>query len=192
MRRTILAGELAMPLAGDNELSAISKDPQALVRLPIGAASPLWGLFAGAAMSGAAWWWMTRWARPANLEALFGGETATETAAEAEALAAPVVEAMQEAAAGANSVLEAATETVNAMAEPVLPAAGDLIEAAPEAVGGESAPISPVVEALSPEIVAPTLDPTPPAETAVEAAAEVAPEATPLPKPKKPAVPKAD
>lgn len=27
----------------------------------IGAASPLWGYFTGAAMLGVSWWWMTRW-----------------------------------------------------------------------------------------------------------------------------------
>lgn len=179
-----------MPIAGENELSAISKDPQALVRLPIGAASPLWGLFAGAAVSGAAWWWMTRWARPANLEALFGAAqtVTTETAAEVEALAAPAVEAMQQASAVVEPVLEAAEETVATAPERVLPAAENLIEAAPEAVGGESAPISPVVEALSPEIVAPTDEPT----ASMEAAAEFAPQATPFPKPKKPAAPKPD
>jgi hypothetical protein len=190
LRRTILAGELAMPIAGENELSALSKDPQALVRVPIGIASPLWGLFAGAAVSGAAWWWMTRWARPANLEALFGAaETATtEVAAEVKALAAPVVEAMREAPALVEPVLKAAEETVATAPELVLPAAEELIEAAPEAVGGESAPISPVVEALSPEIVAPTDEPI----ASMEPAAELAPHATPLPKPKKPAAPKAD
>lgn len=30
----------------------------------VGAATPLWGYFAGAALSGTAWWWMTRWMRP--------------------------------------------------------------------------------------------------------------------------------
>jgi len=125
-----------MPLAGENELSAISKDPQALIRAPIGAMSPLWGLFAGAAVSGAAWWWMTRWARPANLEALFGAAEAGS----AEAVAK--TQALAESAAAA-------------VAEAVLPAAEDLVEAAPRAVGGESAPISPVLEALAPEIAAP-------------------------------------
>jgi hypothetical protein len=180
-----------MPIAGENELSAISKDPQALVRVPIGAASPLWGLFAGAAVTGAAWWWMTRWARPANLEALFGAaETATtKAAAEVEALTAPVVEAMQQASAVLAPVLGAAEETVAAAPEQVLPAAEELIEAAPQAVGGESAPISPVVEALSPEIVAPTDQPT----ASAEAPAETAPEETArLPKARKPAIPKAD
>ncbi len=183
-----------MPIAGETEISAITKDPQALIRVPVGAMSPLWGLFAGAAVSGAAWWWMTRWARPANLEAVFGAaEAATvEVETAVEALAAPVVEAIEaapavieaaaqprldvieeapalmeaaaepaldavaEAPAAIEPVVEAATETVEAFAEETVPApiADDLIDLAPEPVGGESAPISPVLEAMSPEIVA--------------------------------------
>lgn len=180
-----------MPLAGENELSAISKDPQALIRIPVGAVSPLWGLFAGAAMSGAAWWWMTRWTRPANLEAVFGAaEAATaETLAEVEALAAPVIEAIEETPAVLEPVVEAASEVVEAAVgtPPPAPIAETLIEASPEPVGGESAPISPVLEALAPEVVEPAL-----VEAAPEAVAEASPESKPLPKPKKAAAPKAD
>lgn len=162
-----------MPLAGETELSAISKDPQALIRIPVGAVSPLWGLFAGAAMSGAAWWWMTRWTRPANLEAVFGAAEAatTEALAEVKALVAPVVDA----------VLEAATPA---------PIAEALIEAAPEPVGGESAPISPVLEALAADVLEPA--PVEAAPEALEAAVEISPEAKTLPKPKKAGAPKAD
>jgi hypothetical protein len=140
-----------MPVAGENELSAISKDPQALIRIPVGAASPLWGLFAGAAMSGAAWWWMTRWARPANLEALFGAvEAATaETVAEVEALAAPVVEAIEAApepvggeAAPISPVLEASAPEI---AEPAP------LEAAAEEVSLEPKPLSKPKKAAQPK-----------------------------------------
>ena len=178
-----------MTPAGENELSAMSKDPQRLIRVPIGAVSPLWGLFAGAAVSGAAWWWMTRWARPANLEALFGAEE-PRTEAEPEALAPPVAEGVEAAPEVIEPVMEAAAETVEAAAEtvetaieeaPPAPVAEALIEAAPEPVGGEAAPISPVLEAVSPEVVEPTV------EVAIEAAAEP----KPAPKPKK-AAPKVD
>ncbi|MDB5425062.1 MAG: hypothetical protein JWQ29_2478 [Phenylobacterium sp.] len=177
-----------MPAAGENELSAMTKDPERLIRLPIGAVSPLWGLFAGAAVSGAAWWWMTRWARPANLEAAFGAAegAVSEVEAQAEALAAPLVDAVEEAPA----VIEAAAEPVlEVVAEaPPPPAAELLIEAAPEPVGGESAPISPVLEALSLEIAEPA--PAPPeAESAPMVEAAAAPKAAPRPKK---AAPKAD
>lgn len=200
-----------MPLAGENELSAISKDPQALLRIPVGAVSPLWGLFAGAAMTGAAWWWMTRWTRPANLEAMFGAADAAGAngAARLEALAAPVVEAVEEAPATLEAVVEAfepapepvveaITETVEAAIEvvvedtPPAPIAEALIEAAPEAIGGEAAPASPVLEALAPEVVEPTIEPAPPVEAAIDALADAAPEPKAAPKAKKPAPPKAD
>lgn len=193
-----------MPLAGENELSAISKDPQALLRIPVGAASPLWGLFAGAAMTGAAWWWMTRWTRPANLEAMFGAvETAgAKGVAEMEALAAPVLDTIEEAPAAFQAafeqVVETATEAVEAAVEaaiesaPPAPIAATLMEAAPEAVGGEAAPISPVLEALAPEIVASIREAAPPAEPATNALADIAPEPKTAPKAKKPTPPKAD
>ena len=185
-----------MPVAGENELSAISKDPQALIRIPVGAVSPLWGLFAGAAMSGAAWWWMTRWTRPANLEALFGkAEAATAvTLADVEALAAP--EAIEDAPAVLEPVVEAASEAAEVALEDPTPApiAEALIEAAPEPVGGESAPISPVVEALAPAVVEPASveAAVETVEAAAEDAVEASAEAKPLPKPKKAAPPKAD
>ncbi|HLZ76753.1 hypothetical protein [Phenylobacterium sp.] len=172
-------------------------DPKALLRVPVGLASPLWPLFTGVAVSGAAWWWMTRWTQPANLEAMFGAmKTAeAETQAEVLALAEPVVEVAEaaareiaetvtEAEAAAEPVLESVAEAlvepvIEASPEPVLEALVDA-PAAVEPVGGESAPVSPVLEAIAPKTVAP--------ET-VEPAAE--PVDAPKPK-KKVAAPKAD
>ena len=83
-----------MSFAPDHETAA---KPETLLRVPVGFASPLWGLFAGAAVSGAAWWWMTRWTRPQNLEAMFGATVETETVREPviAALAAPALEAVE-------------------------------------------------------------------------------------------------
>ncbi|HEV7383452.1 MAG TPA: hypothetical protein VGN89_01140, partial [Phenylobacterium sp.] len=100
--------------------------PDALLRVPVGLSSPLWGLFAGAAMSGAAWWWMTRWARPENLEAMFGAAAKFEAAVEPKVveLAAPVVEAIEaapEAVLEAQTAAETVTEAVvEGAQEPVL------------------------------------------------------------------------
>jgi hypothetical protein len=183
-----------MPLAGETELSVISKDPQALIRIPVGAVSPLWGLFAGAAMSGAAWWWMTRWTRPANLEAVFGAAKAAseEALAEVKALSAPVVEAAEEAPAVLEAMVEAASETVGAVVEAVTLASipDAVIDAAPEAVGGESAPISPILEAFAQDVAAPA--PVEAAPEVVEAGSEPSLDAKAPPKPKKAGAPKVD
>ena len=40
--------------------------------LLMGAASPLWGYFGAVAAGGVAYWWMTRWTRPMNVESIFG------------------------------------------------------------------------------------------------------------------------
>src|SRR5579872_6291763 len=44
--------------------------PDKVLSAPIGLASPLWLAFAGAASAGVAYWWLTRWMRPVNLEAV--------------------------------------------------------------------------------------------------------------------------
>lgn len=183
-----------MSLAPQTE--ALAK-PETLLRVPLGLASPLWGLFAGAAMTGATWWWMTRWARPQNLEAMFAEAEAVAEPGMA-ALATPVAEAVETVIeATPEAVLEA---TVEATPEPVMsslaealpePVAEALIEAAPEPivealpearelepVGGQSAPISPVLEALAPQIAEPAVVPeAPPVEVSAEPA--------PAPKPRK-------
>jgi hypothetical protein len=49
---------------------------EAAMRLPVGVFSPLWMMYAGAASAGVAYWWMARWTRPVNIEALMGARTA--------------------------------------------------------------------------------------------------------------------
>ncbi len=123
--------------------------PKATLRpeLMVGAISPLWGYFGAAAMGGMAMWWMSRWVRPDNLEAMFDkldGLTASavETAQEALGETTQLVEAAGEAA------LETADEVISAQEE-VLEEVEAVIEAAPEPqlppIGGEAAPISPLV-----------------------------------------------
>ncbi len=43
--------------------------------LPLGLANPLWLAFGAAASAGAAWWLMTSWTRPVNLEAMAPSRT---------------------------------------------------------------------------------------------------------------------
>src|SRR5262249_48831381 len=122
--------------------------PETLMRVPVGLSSPLWGLFAGAAVGGTAWWWMTRWARVENLEAMFG---------------------VAEAALPAPEAPEAPAE-----AEPAVAAGGGEPLALAERVGAGAAPISPAVAASEPavELVA-----EPGAEPVAEAPAEPKPRA---------------
>lgn len=46
-----------------------NSDMEKAIRAPLGAASPLWWAFAGVATAGVAYWWLTRWTKPMNLEA---------------------------------------------------------------------------------------------------------------------------
>jgi len=152
--------------------------PRVSPALMVGVASPLWSYFAAAAAGGVAYWWMTQWTRPVNLEAMFG---------RARAMPGPalLLEPMAEAA-------EAVVETV---AEAQAEVAEALLEEAPLAVGGESGPISPILEAAPAPEPEPMAEPEPvdepevmfavapepvidePAPISADAAAEPAPKA---------------
>lgn len=152
--------------------SPVLAKPEALLRVPVGLSSPLWGFYAGAAMSGATWWWMTRWARPQNLEAMFG--KMLEAAPASIAPPEPVVEAAEAAEAIVETVIETAPDPV---IEPLIEAV-EVVEAAPEPEP------EPVLEALA---EAPT------ALETVEVAPEPVAAPAPVPKPRaKKAEPKAD
>lgn len=106
-------------------------NPAALL---VGAASPLWGYFAAATAGGVAYWWMTQWARPLNLEALLGTRTAP---------VAPVfkpVEAFEAVADGVGAL------PVGGEAAPISP----LVEAAPSSQPAAAAPeADPVPESFA-------------------------------------------
>lgn len=132
--------------------------------LMMGVASPLWSYFGAAAAGGVAYWWMTRWARPMNLEAMFQA---------ARALPAPP------AAIGAietvTETLEAAVERGDDALEAAMGVTGDF-PVAP--VGGEAGPFSPLLET---QAVEPELEPAPAPEP--PPALEVAPALEALPEP---------
>lgn len=137
-------------------------DAQKAMSLPVGAASPLWLMFAGAASAGVAYWWLNRWRNATNLEAALAPTLAAPEpepalvvpeviapavveAFEAEAAAAaepePVVEAMPEAVAEAEPALEAASEPALDLAPTPKPAAkprskAAAVLAAPRTVSG--------------------------------------------------------
>lgn len=141
-------------------------DPAKTLNIQVGAASPLWGLFAGAAGAGLAYyWWLSRWREATHLEALLPAPAAAlpeptpapEPVIEAAPLAELAVEA--EAAPPMDAVIAPEPE---AAAEPTTSTA--VVEPLPEPVI-EAAP-APVVE---PEI---TATPAAPKKTRAKAAPE--------------------
>lgn len=94
--------------------------PSVSPALLVGVASPLWTYFGAAAAGGMAYWWMTRWARPANLEA--------QLALPVAALPPPIPAALP------------ATEAETAV-EPAPEAPAALTAVAPEPVIDEPAPV---------------------------------------------------
>jgi outer membrane biosynthesis protein TonB len=124
LQRTIpsQAGEAAMPMIEPRNFTPEADRAQRALQFPVGVVSPLWLLYAGAAGAGMAYWWMTRWAKPVNLEALLGAGKAAATAV-VEA-AAPIAESVIQTTEAAEQSLEAAVEEVaEAEQAPVLEAA---------------------------------------------------------------------
>jgi len=95
--------------------------------VPIGLTSPMWLAFGAAASAGVAWWWMTRWTRATNLEAMAGAAKAQVAAVEA--LVERESEAAAQAVEAAERILEAVAviepHTVEIIAEPVEAAEAD-------------------------------------------------------------------
>ena len=121
--------------------------------VPLGAASPLWMMYAGAASLGVALWWSTRWMRPVNLEAVG-------------VLKAKVADATEAVETAVEQTVELAQASVEAVAETVETAAADLTETVVEAT---PEPVE-VIAAVIPEPVAPEpVAPEPVAEAPVAA-----------------------
>jgi predicted flap endonuclease-1-like 5' DNA nuclease len=98
--------------------------------LPMGLANPLWLAFGAAASAGAAWWLMTRWASPMNVEAVFGA-----------AKTAPAKTGAKEAVKTVEAAAEKTPETTPVVLEVALAAAPAIVEAvaAPVEVALETA-----------------------------------------------------
>lgn len=152
-------------------------DTQKAMSLPIGATSPLWLMFAGAASVGVAYWWLNRWRGTTNLEAVLTPALAAPEPALVlpEVVPPAVVEAFEAAAEVVpETVVEAVAEVapepvVDVIAEPV-------VEAVPEPVAEAPMLVSPVIEAQPEPVVEPASEPQP--------VLEVAPTPKPAPKPK--------
>lgn len=129
------------------EYPADKVEPEAAPRVAVGAVSPLWLMFGGAAVAGASyWWWANRWREAVNLEALMAltpepvappAQSVAVLEAEPVAPAEPAVEAVALVAETTETVLDATQEIAQAAAAPlvetVAAANEDVAEAAVEA-----------------------------------------------------------
>lgn len=145
--------------------------------LMIGAASPLWGYFTGAAAIGVAYWWSARLMREGFVNLLQAATPAAEAVSgnvvRLQAAPQAAIEALDAAAA---DLVDKARQEVEAIVEPAWDAAvemvaGPLAEALSSEeepaipVGGESAPIAPAaLEAAPAAEPAPAPEPAPAAE----------------------------
>lgn len=120
---------MALFPAFDTDL--VDFNAESALRLPLGAASPLWLAFASAAGAGVAFWWMTRWTEAANLEALdwFAAKDAAAPVARP-TIEAPVEAALEPIAAASDAVIETAAALVEPAAETVEAAAAEVVAAA--------------------------------------------------------------
>jgi predicted flap endonuclease-1-like 5' DNA nuclease len=87
-----------------------SFDSNKAINLSLGMASPLWLAFAGAAMAGSAFWWMSRWTRPDNLEAMLELPATPPIAVPVPDVVVEAVEPVAEAAVVAATAVETAVE----------------------------------------------------------------------------------
>ena len=131
--------------------------------LPMGLANPLWLAFGAAASAGAAWWLMTRWASPMNVEAMFGAAktttvktpakqvlTTVEPAAEKTPETTPVV--LEVALAVAPAIVEAVAAPVQAALETAMAESATIAEAVPEAEAFIEAEVEAEVEATADDL----------------------------------------
>jgi predicted flap endonuclease-1-like 5' DNA nuclease len=109
--------------------------------VPMGLANPLWLAFGAAASAGAAWWLLTRWASPMNVEAMFGA--AKTTTGKTPAKQAPkTVEPAAEKTPETTPVL---LEVALAVAPAIIEAVAAPIEAALETAKAETAAVAEAV-----------------------------------------------
>lgn len=143
------------------------KDAAKALRLPIGAASPLWLMFAGAASAGVAYWWFSRWRTVTNLEALLPEPAPVATAALEGPTAEPLAETVAEAVVEAPAAVVA--EAAEVVIEPAVEAAPIVETAVP--AGEAEAEIAAAPAELAAEAVAPAPKPKPKAAPAKAASA---------------------
>lgn len=130
----------------DSKKSAAVVDTELAMRMPLGAISPLWAMYAATAGAGVAFWWMTQWMRPVNLEALMGVTAVLPSSQLLSEEEIPIEPIGGEAGPlqGAALAIAAASEPLEALAEAVAevfsPEAPPSIEIAPPVIESDAPP----------------------------------------------------
>ncbi|MEO8927716.1 MAG: hypothetical protein ABI306_11200 [Caulobacteraceae bacterium] len=128
------------------QTSAARERAEKALGLSLGMASPLWFAFGAAATVGASWWWMTRWTKAVNIEAMAPAMPAAPMLAIVES--APALEIAPELASelapepAAHALVEAA-QAATAMEPSVAPE--PILAAPPKAKAAPKAPPKPVL-----------------------------------------------
>jgi predicted flap endonuclease-1-like 5' DNA nuclease len=146
--------------------------PETAPHVAIGAASPLWLMFGGAAYAGAAyWWWASRWREAVNIEALMAVSPEP---------AAPPVEALAVLEVPPEPVLELVAEPIAETVALVAETAEATLDATQEIAEAAAEPLVETVVAANEDVAEAVVEPVvtaePVAAEAVETAADTASE----------------
>lgn len=114
----------------------ITPEAEKALTLPVGMASPLWLMFAGAAAAGAAMFWARAWFKPTNLEAVLAPLPAPETET-----AEPIIEAVEDAVMLAVETMDATLEVAAEVIEATTEATAERVEDAIEVVQSVAEPL---------------------------------------------------
>ena len=115
----------------------ITPEAEKALTLPVGMASPLWLMFAGAAAAGAAMFWARAWFKPTNLEAVLA-----PLPAPAPETAEPIIEAVEDAVMLAVETTEATLEVAAEVIEATTEATAERVEHAIEVVEFVAGPLA--------------------------------------------------
>lgn len=114
----------------------ITPETEKALTLPVGMASPLWLMFAGAAAAGAAMFWARAWFKPTNLEAVLAPLPEPDPA-----VADPIIEAVEDAVMLAVETTDATLEVAAEMIEATTEATAELVEDVVEVVDAVAEPL---------------------------------------------------
>jgi predicted flap endonuclease-1-like 5' DNA nuclease len=136
-RRAIHVEQNAMALFPAFDTDLADFNAESALRLPLGAASPLWLAFASAAGAGVADWWMTRWtgaaafdwSAPRDAEAP-AAERTTLPVVSQPTIETPVEAALEPIEAASDAIVETAAALVEPANEIAEQAAAEVVSAA--------------------------------------------------------------